>query len=143
MEAREAVPEAAPEGRESAPRPRRGLAPPEAPHGPPSGGPADGAPETGPKALVELRGQLVQAREHVQGRRGDRGVPQQRLELAERVRVPAQEERRQRAKPTAAEKFERFKEFTRRLVAVPKAEIDKQARAYRRRRRRGRRAKRG
>ncbi len=94
VEAREAVPE----GWESAPRPRRrGLAPPEAPHGPPSGGPADGAPETGPKALVELRGQLVQAREHVQGRRGDRGVPQQRLELAERVRVPAQEERRQRA----------------------------------------------
>jgi hypothetical protein len=34
--------------------------------------------------------------------------------------------------------FERFKDFTRRLVAVPKAEIDKQARAYGKRRRRGR-----
>jgi hypothetical protein len=30
--------------------------------------------------------------------------------------------------------FERFKEFTRRLVAVPKAEIDRQARVYRKRR---------
>jgi hypothetical protein len=39
--------------------------------------------------------------------------------------------------------FERFKEFTRRLVAVPKAEIDKQARAYRRRRKVARRRRAG
>jgi hypothetical protein len=32
--------------------------------------------------------------------------------------------------------FERFKEFTRRLVAVPRAEIEKEARAYRKKRRR-------
>jgi|GraSoiStandDraft_25_1057303.scaffolds.fasta_scaffold1304833_1 hypothetical protein len=38
--------------------------------------------------------------------------------------------------PTAAEMFERFKNVTRRLLAVPKAEIEKQARAYRRRRQR-------
>ncbi len=32
--------------------------------------------------------------------------------------------------------FERFKEFTRRLVAVPKVAIEKEAWAYRKRRRR-------
>jgi hypothetical protein len=38
--------------------------------------------------------------------------------------------------------FERFKEFTRRLVTVPKSEIEKQARAYRKRRRAARRRRR-
>lgn len=39
--------------------------------------------------------------------------------------------------------FEQFKEFTRRLVAVPKAEIDKQARAYKRKRRTARQRRKG